>query len=291
MLSRFKFLQGRTMSADGLGTTAGEMPFLDHLEELRWRILWSLLAFLIMGAIGLWISIRFDLVHVLVAPALPFLRAACSPDVPGNVPCNAGLHVFTVTEAFYITMKLGLTLGLLMAFPIIAYQVWAFLSPALHKKEKRIIVPSLYVGLVLFVAGALLAYFYVLPATMRVMMAFQTPDMQQTIGVGAYINMVSKLMVSFGLVFELPVVILILSSLGLVTSNFLRKNRRFAVAIMAVGASVLTPGDAISATLYMMIPLLFLYEVSIWLASLMERRRARSAASLASDVETDVEAP
>jgi sec-independent protein translocase protein TatC len=288
MPSRFDFLSRKPRGPLD-PAPEGEMPFLDHLEELRWRIIWSLLAFLVMGAIGIYVSIRFDLVGVLVKPAKPYLD--CSMAALAAGPCDPRLNVFTVTEAFYITMKLGLTLGLLMAFPIIAYQVWAFLSPALHKKEKRIIVPSLYVGLVLFVAGALLAYFYVLPATMRVMMSFQTPDMKQTIGVGAYINMVSKLMVSFGLVFELPVVILILSSLGLVTSSFLQKNRRFAVAIMAVGAALLTPGDAISATLYMMIPLLFLYEVSIWLAKLMERRRARAAAQLMSDLNSDVEAP
>ena len=126
---------------------------------------------------------------------------------------------------------------------------------------------------------------------MRVMMAFQTDDMKQTIGVGSYIDMVAKLMVSFGLVFELPVVILILSSLGLVTSGFLRRNRRYAVAVMAVAASLLTPGDAISATLYMMIPLLFLYEVSIWLAKLMERRRDKAAEAFLAESESDVEAP
>ncbi len=287
LFSRFSFLSGKP----GEPGSPGEMPFLDHLEELRWRILWSLLAFLVMGVVGLWISIRFDLVGLLVAPAKPYLLAACARIAAAGGTCDSNLHVFTVTEAFYIRMKLGLTMGLLMAFPIIVYQVWAFLSPALHKKEKRIIVPSLYVGLVLFVAGALLAYYFVLPATMRVMMSFQTEDMEMTFGVGAYISMVTKLMVSFGLVFELPVVILILSSLGLVTSNFLRKNRRFAVAIMAVGASVLTPGDAISATLYMMIPLLFLYEVSIWLARLMERRRERAAAALEAEQASDVEAP
>jgi sec-independent protein translocase protein TatC len=294
MLSRLKFLKGHTVSGGLPGSAAaadraGEMPFLDHLEELRWRILWSLLAFVVMGGIGLYLAMRFDLVHVLTRPALPFLD--CTPPAVAGAPCVPKLSVFTVTEPFFITMKLGLTLGLLLSFPIIAYQAWAFLSPALHKREKRIIIPALYAGLVLFVGGALLAYFYVLPATVRVMMSFQTEDMRQTIGVGSYIDMVSKLMVSFGLVFELPVVILILSSLGLVTSNFLRKNRRYAVAIMAVGASVLTPGDAISATLYMMIPLLFLYETSIWLAKLMERRRARAAAELRSDLESDVEAP
>jgi sec-independent protein translocase protein TatC len=259
-------------------SAAAEMPFLDHLEELRWRIIWSLAAFLVMGVIGIVISIKLDLVAMLIDPARPYL--SCTAEMLANGPCDDRLSVFTVTEAFYIRIKLGLTLGILLSFPIIAYQTWAFLSPALHQKEKRVIVPALYGGLVLFLAGAALAYVYVLPATMRIMMAFQTPDMRQTIGVGNYIGMVSKLMIAFGLVFELPVVLLILSALGLVTSKFLREKRRYAVAIMAVAASLLTPGDAISATLYMMVPLMLLYEVSIVLAKLMERRRNRAALEL-----------
>jgi sec-independent protein translocase protein TatC len=185
----------------------------------------------------------------------------------------------------FIQIKLGLLLGLLLSFPVIAYQTWAFLSPALHQKEKRVLIPALYAGLVLFVAGALLAYFYLLPSTAKIMMSFVTKDMRQVISVTSYIDLVAKLMVALGLVFELPVVMLILSSLGLVTSRFLKKNRRFAIAIMAVAAAILTPGDAVSATIYMMLPLLFLFEVSIWLVMLVERRRARNLAALREEEE------
>jgi sec-independent protein translocase protein TatC len=188
-----------------------------------------------------------------------------------------------MTDPMFIQIKLGLLLGLLLSFPVIAYQAWSFLSPALHQKEKRMLVPALYAGLVLFIGGAALAYFYILPSTARIMLGFMTSDMRQNISLPSYIDLVAKLMVAMGLVFELPVVMLILSSLGIVTSKFLKRNRRFAIAIMAVVASVITPGDAISATLYMMLPLLFLYEVSIWLVMMVERRRAKTLAALQSD--------
>jgi sec-independent protein translocase protein TatC len=272
-------LSGQTPGPDG------EMPFLDHLEELRWRIIWSLVTFVIMGGIGIWISLRFNLIALLIDPARPYLDCSSgsvkAAEVASKVlPCDPRLAFTSITDPMFIQVKLGLLLGLLLSFPVIAYQAWAFLSPALHQKEKRVLVPALYAGLLLFVAGALLAYFYLLPSTARIMLSFVTPDMRQVISIGGYIDLVAKLMVAMGLVFELPVVMLILSSLGLVTSKFLKKNRRFAIAIMAVAAAVLTPGDAVSATIYMMLPLLFLFEVSIWLVMVVEKRRARNLAAL-----------
>lgn len=300
MSSRFNFGTDGLVSALTRGKTGdgtpGEMPFLDHLEELRWRIIWSLVAFMIMGGVGIWISLRFNLVALLIDPARPYLDCSSSTaavkaaSAASQVaPCDGRLSFVSITDPMFIQIKLGLLLGLILSFPVIAYQAWAFLSPALHKKEKRLLVPALYAGLVLFLAGALLAYFYILPSTARIMLGFVTKDMRQNISIASYIDLVAKLMVALGLVFELPVVMLILSSLGIVTSNFLKKNRRIAIAIMAVTASVLTPGDAISATLYMMLPLLFLYEVSIWLVMLVEKRRARTLAELRDEEEEPVE--
>lgn len=286
----FRLPDGILGALRGEEPAAGEMPFLDHLEELRWRIIWSLLAFVIMGGVGIFISIRFNIVSILIDPARPYLsceKAAAAVKAAGAAavaaPCDGRLSIMNLTDPMFIQIKLGLLLGLLMSFPVIAYQAWSFLSPALHHKEKRLLVPALYAGLVLFVGGAALAYFYILPSTARIMLGFMTSDMRQNISLPSYIDLVAKLMVAMGLVFELPVVMLILSSLGLVTSKFLKKNRRFAIAIMAVVASVITPGDAISATMYMMLPLLFLYEVSIWLVMAVERRRAKTLADLQSD--------
>jgi sec-independent protein translocase protein TatC len=285
----FRLPDGLLGALRGEEPGAGEMPFLDHLEELRWRIIWSLLAFVIMGGVGIWISIRYNIVALLIDPSRPYLCSKAESAVQAAaaaaaaVPCDPRLSIMNMTDPMFIQIKLGLLLGLLLSFPVIAYQAWSFLSPALHQKEKRMLVPALYAGLVLFIGGAALAYFYILPSTARIMLGFMTSDMRQNISLPSYIDLVAKLMVAMGLVFELPVVMLILSSLGIVTSKFLKRNRRFAIAIMAVVASVITPGDAISATLYMMLPLLFLYEVSIWLVMMVERRRAKTLAALQSD--------
>jgi sec-independent protein translocase protein TatC len=245
------------------------MPFLDHLEELRWRILWSLVALVVASGLGFWLVMRFDVIHLLIRPAQPYI--------------GDKLYFLNLTEPFFVTFKLGVLVGFLLAFPIIAYQVWSFVSPALLKREKRAIVPALYMGLVLFALGVALAYFYVLPATAKFMMGFQQGSLTPMLTVDKYIALVSKVMVAFGVVFELPVVVLVLSALGLVTSGFLSRQRRYAIAIMIVAASMLTPGDAITVTIFMMIPLMLLYELSIGLARLVERSRAKHLAALAAE--------
>ena len=244
---------------------AGEMPFLDHLEELRWRIIWSLLALVVASGFGFWLVMRFAVLDILIAPARPYI--------------GDRLHYLSLTDPFMITLKLGILVGFLLAFPILTYQVWAFVSPALHKREKRAIVPALYMGLVLFAAGVALAYFYVLPATARFLTGFQTGSLTPMLVVDRYVSIVTRMLVSFGVVFELPVVVLVLSALGLVTSQFLRRQRRYAIAGMTVAAALLTPGDTITVTVFMMAPLILLYEMSIGLARLMERGRERARAA------------
>jgi sec-independent protein translocase protein TatC len=245
---------------------AGEMPFLDHLEELRWHIIWSLLALIVCTAFGFFVAIRFDLLSLLKRPLDPWI---------GAVP----LQALSVTDPFFLTFRLALTLGFVLAFPVIVYQVWAFLAPALTPREKRAIVPALYLGAVLFSAGVALAYVYVLPMTLQFLQGFQTPSLKLALTGNFYFGFVIKLLVAFGVIFELPVVVLILATMGLVTSKFLASKRRYAIAIMAVTAALITPGDAITATVFMMGPLILLYEISILLAKLVERARARDAAA------------
>lgn len=245
---------------------AEEMPFLDHLEELRWRILWSLLALLLCTLVGFWLVTHFDVMELLIRPIQPFLH-------------GTKLKYLNPTDPFFITIQLAITAGILMALPIVVYQLWAFVGPALMPTEKRAIVPALYLGLVLFCMGAALAYWGALPLTLRFMMSFQTGSLEQSIVVDEYLGFVVKMLLAFGAIFELPVVVLVLASLGLVTSQFLAKSRRYAIVVATVVAAVLTPGDAVSLTLFMMLPLMFLYELSILLAKMVERRRARRLAA------------
>lgn len=245
---------------------SGEMPFFDHLEELRWRIIWSLLALVLCTAVGFYLAMRFDIIGFLKRPVAPYLP-------------NNQLLALAVTDPFFITFKLALSMGFIAAMPVIAYQVWAFLAPALTAREKRAIVPALYLGLVLFAAGVTIAYVYALPMSLKVLLSFQQDSLTTALTAGAYFSFVIGLLLAFGVIFELPVVVLILAAMGLVTSKFLSSKRRYAAAGMAVTSALITPGDAITATIFMMGPLLVLYELSILLAKLVERGRARDAAA------------
>jgi len=246
-------------------TPRGEMPFLDHLEELRWRILWSLLAILVGTIVGWWLLDKVDIIEVLKRPVAPYL--------PG------GKLIFTSpAEPFMLTLKVAFALGCLVASPVIIYQIWAFLAPALYEREKRLMVPALAVGVVLFLAGAIACYQWLLPAALKVLLGFQRTDLTAMITIDRYFGMAIPFVVGCGLVAELPLVVTILAALGIVTPQFLKRQRRYAIVIAAFLAAILTPPDAVSMML-MLGPLLLLYEISIWCAWVASRRRARRVAA------------
>ena len=250
---------------------AGEMPFLDHLEELRWRILYSLIALVLGSIVGFLVVTEFDVLGLLIDPVEPFL------------PEGQKLVYLSPMDPFFLTLKLALLIGVLLAAPVLVYQVWAFVAPALHREERRAIVPSFYLGLVLFAIGAALAYFAALPVTLKFGMSFQTDSLEPNLTVGPYLALVVRMLLAFGLVFELPIVILILSALGIVDPAMLRSKRRHAIVMIAIVASVITPGDVVLLTLFLMVPLVLLYEMSIGLSGMMERRRARLERRLAAE--------
>lgn len=242
------------------GIHRGEMPFLDHLEEMRWRIFKSGAA-LIVGAILGFLGVHYlEVTNLLIRPIEEFLP-------------EGRLHAFSPITPFFLELKLALLVGLILAFPVMLYQLWAFLSPALETHEKRIIVPALYMGLVLFSLGVALAYYIALPVSLEFLFGFQTDLLTLTIGADEYLAFVVRLLMAFGVIFELPVVIMILSALGLVTPGFLREKRRHAVVLITVTAAFLSPGDVIMVTLLMMVPLILLYEFSILLSQMIVRRR------------------
>ena len=241
------------------------MPFLDHLEELRWRILWSLIAIAVGTGIGIGLVYYFEVLELLV---VPIRRAWGDPSLQ--------LIYLSPADPFFVMLKLGIFTGLILAFPIVVYQIWAFLSPALEKREKRAVVPALYLGLVLFIGGVALAYFVALPVTLEFFRRFFTESLQGQLEINATMGFVVKLLLAFGAVFELPVVILALSVMGLVTPAFLRSKRRHAIVLITVLASFLTPGDVITLTIMMMVPLILLYELGIFLSVLVYRGKAKS---------------
>jgi sec-independent protein translocase protein TatC len=238
------------------------MPFLDHLEELRWRIFWSLLAIAVGALIGFGLVIYFDVLNLLIEPVR----------ISRHDP-NFRLIYLSPSDPFMIKLKLGIVVGIILAFPVVVYQIWSFLSPALEKDEKRAIVPALYLGLVLFVCGVALAYFAALPVTLQFFQKFEGGALTSQLEIGKTLAMVTKLLLAFGVLFELPVVILVLTAMGLVTPAFLRAKRRHAVVLITALASIITPGDVVTLTILMMVPLIGLYELSIFLSAGVEKRR------------------
>lgn len=240
----------------------GEMPFLDHLEELRWRLLWSALAVGAAAVAGFFLVHYFQVMDLLIRPIQPLLGE------------GERLKYLSPADPFFLVLKLSLVVGLILASPVVIYQAWAFLSPALEDHEKKVIIPALYLGLVLFGAGVAMAYFAVLPLALRFLMGFLPGVLEQQIVAGPYLTFVTKLLIGFGVVFELPVVIMILTVMGLVEPDFLRDKRRHAAVASTTVAAFLTPAD-LPSMLLMIGPLVLLYELSIVLSGVVYRRRQK----------------
>src|SRR5580765_4391298 len=227
---------------------SGEMPFLDHLEELRFRILRSLAAVVLGCVLGLWLVQRFQLVTLLKEPIAPYLT-------------GGKLIVTSPTEPVMIVFKLGFFVGLVLASPVILWQTWAFLAPALYSREKRALVPALFVGLVLFLTGAAVAYVFVVPQALKVLFSFQTEAIQPFITYDNYFDFVLQVVLALGISFELPLVIIILAWLEVIGAADLARYRRFAVVGAFIAGAILSPGTDLVSMIMMTIPLLLLYEV------------------------------
>jgi len=239
-----------------------EMPFLDHLEELRWRLIWSLVALGVATAVGLLIVSRLDVIGVLERPIRQLL-----PDQK--------LLFTSPTTPFLVTLKLAFLVGLVLAIPFIAYQVWAFLAPALKEEERKYVVPAIWVSFGLFLAGIAMAYFLVLPLGLRFLLGIQSQSLSPIITIDEYLKFATRMLLGFGVIFELPVIMVVLAAMGIVTPDFLRKYRRHALVILATLSALLTPPD-VGTMLMMMTPLFLLYETSIWLVRFVTRARRRS---------------
>ena len=243
-----------------------EMPFLDHLEELRWRIIWSLAALIAGVTIAMVIVFKYDIISVLARPITPFL-----PE---------GRLVYThPLDPFSIAMKAAFAIGTILALPVILYQLWAFLAPALYENEKRLAVPITVGAALLFLGGVSLAYFVVLPVTLRFLATFQAASLQPMITASDFFGFAITMSLTFGVVFELPIAILALSALGIVDTHLLKRFRRHAVIACIVASAFITPGSDLFSLIALAVPVYFLYELSIGLAGMVERRRLRRAAA------------
>jgi sec-independent protein translocase protein TatC len=244
--------------------SSAEMPFLDHLEELRWRIIWSLAALVVGVVIGFALLIRFE------GPVLLWLQSPMLPYLHGRRLMNTHPG-----GGFSILMQTAFIGGIVFALPVILYQIWAFLSPALHKHEKRIAVPVIIGAVFLFVCGAAIAWYFVLPMTLRFLTGIGDDAFDQMISANEYFGFVTALVLAMGAVFELPILILMLSALGLVTPQFLSKYRRHAMVGSFVVAAFITPGDLFVTNIVLTVMLYMLYELSIILSWVVFRKREK----------------
>jgi sec-independent protein translocase protein TatC len=248
-----------------MGSTA-EMPFLDHLEELRWRIIWSLAAIVVGVIVAFVIVIKFNLLVWMQGPMLPYLHGRRLMNThPGG--------------GFSIMMQTAIIIGVVLALPVVVFQAWLFLSPALHRHEKRVVVPVIVGAVLLFIAGAALAWYFVLPMTLKFLTSMGDEAFDQMISANEYFGFVTSLVLAMGAVFELPIAILLLTALGLVTPQFLSKFRRHAVVGSYLAAAIITPGDLFVTSVALMVPLYLLYELSIALSFLVFRKRLKKAAA------------
>ena len=260
-------------------------PLIEHLIELRTRLIWSIGGFFVAFLVCF-----FFAKHLFNLLVIPFQWAT---QWAGMDPNQVELIYTAPQEFFFTQIKLGMFGGLVIAFPLIAAQIYKFVAPGLYKNERQAFLPFLFASFVLFLLGAALVYFFFTPMVMWFFLA-----MQQTGGngeveisllpkVSEYLGLIMTLIFSFGLVFQLPVVTTLMARVGLLSATGLAEKRKWAIVIAFVVAAVLTPPDPISQ-IGLAVPTILLYELSIWLARWVERDRerqrlAKEAADAAAD--------
>jgi len=225
-----------------------KIPFTSHLEELRNRLI---KCFIAVG-VGFVASYGFKeiLFNILVRPLVKVMEH--------------GDHlIFTgLPEAFFTYLKVSLLAGLMLASPVLLYQFWMFVAPGLYQKERRLLAPVVILSSFFFIAGALFGYFIVFPWGFKFFLGFATESIRPLPSMKEYLAFSAKLLLAFGLVFELPMVLTFLARLGIVSVDFLKRNRKYALLLFFAGAAILTPPDVVTQVM-MAVPLMVMYELSI----------------------------
>jgi sec-independent protein translocase protein TatC len=225
-----------------------KIPFTEHLEELRKRLI---VCFIAVG-VGFVLSYGFKekLFQILTRPLIRVMQT-------GDKLIFTGLP-----EAFFTYLKVAFLSGIILAAPVIFYQFWMFVAPGLYDKEKRLMVPVVVLSTVFFVGGAFFGYFIVFPYGFKFFLGFASETIRPLPSMREYLGFASKLLLAFGVVFELPLIITFLAKLGMVSVSFLKKNRKYALLLFFIGAAILTPPDVVTQIM-MALPLILLYEISI----------------------------
>ena len=230
-----------------------DMAFIDHLEELRWRILKSLGSVLVMSILTFNFADYF--VYMLTAPA----------DNRG-----IGLQTLTPQGMFILKWNLAIIGGFILSIPVITIQIWKFVSPGLYNKERKILLPLIITVFLCFLLGAIFAYMVILPFSLNFFASMVTENVQNNFSINYYFSFVLALIIGSGVIFEMPVASFLFSSIGIITPNFLRRFRREAIMVTVILSAIITPPDPISLII-MSIPMVILYEISIFVSWISNR--------------------
>ena len=237
--------------------TEKEMPFLDHLEELRWRLLKSIISVFVMMVVCFFFS-------DYILEALLYPGKNIDPPVP--------LQVLKVQTVFIIKLEIALFAGIIISLPVIFYQLWQFLAPGLLQKERKLLPIVVFFSVICFLVGGAFAYFIIIPYALQFFLSLAPIDIENNIALDFYIGFLLRLIIVFGIVFELPMLSLILSKFGLLTPQFMRKYRKYAIVGAFVLGAILTPPDPTTQML-LAIPIILLYELSIFISHFFSSKR------------------
>ena len=235
-------------------------PFTEHLEELRKRLVYSFIAV----AVGFALTYAFKelLFEILIHPLVTVMA-------PGD-------HlVFTgIAEAFFTYLKVAFLAGLMLAAPVIFYQFWMFVAPGLYQHERRLLLPVVIISSFFFIGGALFGYFVVFPIGFKFFLGYSTETIKPMLSMKEYLRFSSLFLLAFGVVFEPPILLTFLARLGIVSVDFLKKNRKYAILLIFIVAAVLTPTPDVVSQGLMAIPLMILYEVGIVGAKIFGKKKS-----------------
>lgn len=241
-----------------------KQTFIQHLEELRKRLIISLVA----------VGTSFFICYIFSKEIFQLLMIPLQKALPPG----ATMIFTTPAEAFFTYLKVALLAGIFAASPVVLYQIWLFVAPALYSQEKRYVIPFVISSTVLFVGGAAFGYFFVFPIGFKFFMSFATDFIQPAPRLKESLSFCSMLLLTFGLTFELPLFIFFLSKLGVVDAKMLARNRRYVIVGIFIVAAILTPPDVITQ-LMVAAPLVILYEASIWVARFFSRKQRKETSA------------
>lgn len=234
-----------------------KQPLTSHLQELRKRLVLSFIA--VAAGFVLCYAFSQDLFDILCKPLLKVM------------PSGSSLIFTSVAEAFFTYMKVAFIAGIILASPFVLFQVWAFVTPGLYRHERRYVIPFVAAGSFFFALGILFAYFVVIPVGFKFLLGYATDFIKPMPSMKEYLSFSIKFLLAFGLVFEFPVILVLLARIGVVDAKMLARHRKYAILLIFIFAAVMTPPDVISQLL-MAIPLMGLYELSIILSKIFGKK-------------------